>query len=71
MKINVYNNIEILIVAIIRESPINITIYSSKRITILAYFNVIVLITRLEKILKLLNNRDLLFKLKTLNTLFI
>ena len=60
-----------LIIAIIRESSINITIYSSKRITILAYFNVIILIIESRKILNLSNNRDLLFKLKTLNTLSI
>ena len=51
IKVNVYNNIEISIVAIIRESFISAIIYSSKRIIILAYFNVAILITRLEKIL--------------------
>ena len=68
IEIDVYNNIEILIVAIIRESSIKITIYSNKRITIFVYFNVVILIT---KIVNLSNNRDLLFKLKTLDTLFV
>ena len=38
---------------------------------ILVYFNVIISITKIEKIFNLLNNRDLLFKLKTLDTLFV
>ena len=71
IKIDVYNNSKILIVAIIRESFINITIYSNKRIIILICFNIVILIIKIEKILSLLNNRDLLFKLKTLYTLFI
>ena len=44
MKLNIYNNIEIFIIAIIREFSINITIYSIKRITILAYLNIVVFI---------------------------
>ena len=60
-----------LIIANIRESPASITIYSSKRITSLAYFNVTVFIIRSRKILNLSNDRDLLFELKTLNTLFV
>ena len=63
IKVNVYNNIEIFIVAILRGSFINIIIYSIKRVIILAYFNVIILIIKSKRVLKLSNDRDLLFKL--------
>ena len=71
IKIDIYDNIKISIVIITKESSINITIYSNKRITILTYFNVAILVIELEKTLHLSNNRDLLFKLKTLDTLSI
>ena len=63
IKVNIYNNIEVSIVAIIKRSFISAIVYNSKRVIILAYFNVVVLITKLEKVLKLLNDRDLLFEL--------
>ena len=63
IKVNVYNNIKIFIVVIIRRSSISIIVYNSKRVIILAYFNIIVLITKLENVLKLSNDRDLLFEL--------
>ena len=71
IKVNVYNNIKILIIAITKEVLISIIVYNSKRKIISIYFNIVVLRTRFKKIFKLLNNRDLLFKLKTLNKLLI
>ena len=71
IKVDIYNNIEVLIIVVTKELSISATIYSNKRVTILVYFNVVMLITKLEKTLKLSNDRDPLFKSKTLDTLSI
>ena len=63
MKISVYQNIEILIVIVVKDVSISRTIYSSKRVIISTQLNVIVSISRSRKALDLSNNRDLLFEL--------
>ena len=65
IRIGAYNNMKVPI----RGPRISATVYSSKRTVILAYFNVAVLITGLKRKLKLLDNRDLMFELRILNTL--
>lgn len=69
MKVGACDDIEVPIVAVARGASISATIYSSKRITISAHFNVAVPVTRSEKALDLSDDRDLLFESKTLNTL--
>ena len=69
IRISAYNNMEVPIIAIIRGPRTSATVYSSKRTVILAYSNVAVLITGLKRKLELLDNRDLMFKPRILDTL--
>ena len=69
IRIGAYNNMEVPIIAIIRGPRISATVYSSKRTVIPIYSNVAVLITGLKRKLKLLDNRDLMFELRILDTL--
>ena len=69
MRIGAYNNIEVPIIAIPRGPLTSATVYSSKRTVILAYSNVAVPITGPKGKLELPDNRDLMFELRTLDTL--
>ena len=69
IKVSTCDDMEIPINIITKGPYINATVFSSKRITIPAYTNIVVLVTGPKKRLCLPDNRDLIFKPKTLDTL--
>lgn len=68
MKIDAYRELEVFIIISFR---IIVIIYNNKRIIISSYSNIIVLISNFKKRLKLLKNRNFIFKSLILNTLSI
>ena len=62
MRIGACEDIKVFIVITIRDSHTNVIIYSSKKMTILSYSNVIISITKPRKRLSLFKNRDFIFE---------